>query len=63
MKKPIIFVAGSSVLLNLSFEEQSELLETIEATSGYEEISDGVFLISDNSLIKHLQNVKAGASL
>lgn len=62
-KQPMIFVTGESIILDLSFEEQSKLLESLENSSGYEEISENIFLISDESLVKQLQDNKTVASL
>lgn len=60
-KQPMIFVTGESIILDLSFEEQSKLLESLENSSGYEEISENIFLISDESLVKQLQDNKTVA--
>lgn len=62
-KQPMIFVTGESIILDLSFEEQSKLLESLENSSGYEEISENIFLISDETLVKQLQDNKTVASL
>lgn len=61
----MIFVTGDSLVINANFEEQSKLLEKLEKTSGYTEVSEGVFLISDSSaeLIKKLQKEGTVASL